>query len=261
MNPLDESRTSRCYYSIPMRYAILSDIHSNLEALTAVLLKTSLLRTDRLLCLGDIVGYNANPNEVIDILKSEGAVCIKGNHDIVASGGREPDDFSPLAKEAILWTRQRLSAEGIEFLKRLPAEIEIEDFFIFHGSIHDTDRYILDTQDVRDNFSMLGGLSGAPRIGFFGHTHIRTAYSLYQGVLAIETSNKILIWDGKRYLINPGSVGQPRDRDPRASFCIYDTKERTVAFHRVEYDIRACGEKIIKAGLPPHLAERLEEGW
>ncbi len=244
-----------------MRYAILSDIHSNLEALTAVLLRIRQLRTDRMLCLGDVVGYNANPNEVMDILKSEGAVCIKGNHDVVASGEREPDDFSPLAKEAILWTRERLSYDGVEFLKHLPSEMEIEDFFIFHGSIHDTDRYIFDIQDVRDNFSMLDGLPGAPRIGFFGHTHVKTAYSLYRGVIAIEASNHILIWDDKKYLINPGSVGQPRDRDPRASFCIYDTKERTVAFYRVEYDIRACGDKIVKAGLPLRLAERLEEGW
>ncbi|MBF8251238.1 MAG: calcineurin-like phosphoesterase, partial [Deltaproteobacteria bacterium] len=152
-----------------MRYAIISDIHSNLEALEAVLAKISGFKVDEILCLGDIVGYNANPNECIDIVKRTGIRCIMGNHDSRASGLEEPDNFTPLAKEAVLWTRDRLSEENKGFLRKLPRELMIDRFFIFHGSIHDTDRYIIDERDAMDNFEMLGNIPGEPKTAFFGH--------------------------------------------------------------------------------------------
>lgn len=244
-----------------MRYAIISDIHSNLEAFSAVISKIVGLKADKILCLGDIVGYNANPNEVIDILKSEKALCIIGNHDAVACGLRGPDDFNPLAKRAALWTREQLTDESKTFLKDLPRELKMDDFFIFHGSIHATDRYILYKEDIKENFQLLEKLTGQPRIGFFGHTHVRTTYINDRDVISVDLSFELSLSPSRQYLINPGSVGQPRDHDPRASFLVYDTIEHKVTFYRTDYDIAACQSKIMKAGLPARLAARLETGW
>lgn len=244
-----------------MRYAVISDIHSNLEALTAVLQEISRLKTDLIFCLGDIVGYGPNPNECIEIVRREGITCILGNHDAVAAGIEEPDDFSPFARQAILWTRERLDPTNLDFLTHLPRVRLVQDMFMFHGSVHDTNHYILDTEDVKENFGLLSSIQGRPRIGFFGHTHARITFSLYKGVIEIEHADRILLWSEKMYLINPGSVGQPRDGDPRASFCIYDTAERSLRFHRADYNIPLCQEKIIRHGLPARLAERLSDGW
>ncbi len=244
-----------------MRYAVISDVHANLEALSAVISRIAGLKTDKILCLGDMVGYNTNPNEVIDILKSEKALCIKGNHDAVACGLEEPDDFNPLARRAALWTREQLLKESNDFLRNLPGELKVGNLFIFHGSIHDTNRYLFDKEDIKENFQLMEKLTGAPQIGFFGHTHVRTACSYYRGVVSLELSEELQLSDSKMYLINPGSVGQPRDYDPRASFLVYDTMEKKVTFYRTGYDIAACQDKIIRAGLPPQLATRLEMGW
>ena len=161
----------------------------------------------------------------------------------------------------MLWTREQLTAESREFLMRLPREEQVRDFFLFHGSIHDTDRYIFHQDDAVDNFRLLAGLPGGLHIGFFGHTHLVTALSEQRNsISALPGREELDLVYGRRYLINPGSVGQPRDGDPRASFLIYDDKERRVTFHRMRYDIRKCQDKIINAGLPPWLAARLDEG-
>lgn len=240
-----------------MRYAIISDIHSNLEALEAVLAKISELRTDDILCLGDIVGYNANPNECIDIVRRTGIRCIMGNHDSRASGLEEPDNFTPLAKEAVLWTRDQLSEDNKGFLRKLPRELTIERFIIFHGSIRDTDCYIIDKKDALGNFHLLENLPGDIKLGFYGHTHVRVALSLQRGKVFLEPDGELKLSAWKRYLINPGSVGQPRDRDPRASFLIYDEFNKKVDFYRTDYDRAATQKKIIEAGLPVELAARL----
>jgi diadenosine tetraphosphatase ApaH/serine/threonine PP2A family protein phosphatase len=216
---------------------------------------------DDIVCLGDTVGYNANPNEVLDILRSEKAHCILGNHDACAAGLEEPDDFNPLAQAAVFWTREKLSGENRQFLAALPRELLIRDFFIFHGSIHDTDRYILYRHDAKDNFRLLAGLPGRISIGFFGHTHVRAALIEQHGIIStVLAAEDLELLPGKRYLINPGSVGQPRDGDPRPAFLVYDDQDLRVTFHRVEYDMRTCQDKIIAAGLPPRLAERLQWG-
>lgn len=244
-----------------MRYAIISDIHSNLEALTAVLARISGLKADAILCLGDIVGYNANPNECVEIVRHEGITCIIGNHDVRAAGLKEPDDFNVAAARAVLWTREQLTEENRKFLRELPAELTVNDFFLFHGMVHNTDRYILTKQDLEQNFALLKKLDSKPSIGFFGHTHLRSAYSHSGKNFTIETAEELHLAASKHYLINPGSVGQPRDRDPRSSFLVHDTTDRTVDFFRVEYDIDACRDKVLRAGLPPRLAERLAGGW
>lgn len=243
-----------------MRTAVISDIHANLEALETVLGRVAELNVDELVCLGDIVGYNANPNECLDIIRREKILCVTGNHDVAACGLEEPDGFNPLARAAIFWTREHLTEENRQFLLRLPREKRVRDLFLFHGSIHDTNRYILFHNDAVDNFRLLAGLAGEVRLGFFGHTHVSLAFSEQQGDVSRERSPELSLSSENRYLINPGSVGQPRDGDPRAAFLVYDSSERRIVFHRVEYDIRKCRDKIIRAGLPPRLAERLEWG-
>jgi len=243
-----------------MRHAIISDIHSNLEALQAVLGEIARLRADTVYCLGDIVGYNANPNECVAIIRSEGIRSVLGNHDSRAAGLEDADDFNPYAADAIRWTREQLVQENADYLRDLPRELVVNDLMLFHGSVHDTDRYILYRKDILDNFRLLQEVPGAPRIGLFGHTHIKMAVALAQGTPFLVENGPLPLHKDQQYLINPGSVGQPRDGDPRAAFCVYDDSEQMVTFHRIEYDVLACQAKIIRAGLPIRLAERLAMG-
>jgi predicted phosphodiesterase len=244
-----------------MRIAVIADIHANLDALQAVLERIHALKVDEIVCLGDIVGYNANPNECVDILRKEKILSVLGNHDACAAGLEEPYRFNALAQRALIWTREHLTEVNRSFLLELPREKMAHDHFLFHGSIHNTNRYILSRDDITDNFQSLAALPGALKLGFFGHTHVRTAFIDHRGVISRELSLDLSISPEKRYLINPGSVGQPRDGDPRAAFLVYDSIDHVIIFHRIEYDIRTCQDKVIRAGLPPQLAERLGEGW
>lgn len=243
-----------------MRYAIISDIHSNLEALDAVLTEISNLMVDEILCLGDIVGYNANPNECVEVVRKTGITCIRGNHDIGASDIEEPAHFNPPAKEALLWTRKQLTDENKRFLSSLPRELKIEDIFLFHGFIHETDHYIASEDDALYNFQLLESLPGEIRLGFYGHTHVKAAVSLQRGKVILEEDDMLKLSPWKKYLINPGSIGQPRDNEPSASFMVYNTIDEKITFHRVDYDIAAAQKKIIEAGLPAELAHRLLTG-
>ncbi|MBI5560349.1 MAG: metallophosphoesterase family protein [Deltaproteobacteria bacterium] len=240
-----------------MRYAILSDIHSNLEALTSVLSKIDTLRVDEVISLGDIVGYNADPNECIEIIRKRGIRAIMGNHDSRAAGLEEPADFNPVAAEMVYWTRKQLTKENIEFLKGLPGKLAFEGRFLaFHGWMDSTDGYILSASDAAYNFSLMG----TSTLAFFGHTHVRLAYLEKDGVIEADTASRLKIRKGLRYLVNPGAVGQPRDGDPRSSFLVYDDKKGEITFFRVGYDMERTREKIIGAGLPQTLAERLRLG-
>ncbi|MER3445576.1 MAG: metallophosphoesterase [Candidatus Dadabacteria bacterium] len=239
-----------------MNYAIISDIHSNLEALKSVFEEIDKLGTDRTICLGDIVGYGANPNECVEIIRERKIESIIGNHDAVACGKKEPFDFNSIAKEAALWTRAVLTAENREFLYNLPEMGEIDGFLIVHGAISDPDLYILSVYDTFGEFNLMNKRN----ICFFGHTHVRTYYVLIGGDVQCRFEYEFKIKPEAKYLINPGSVGQPRDRDPRSSFLIYDSKEATVRFIRLEYDIESAKQKIIRAGLDRRLADRLSLG-
>jgi len=243
-----------------MRYAVLSDIHANLEAFHAVLARTTALGADRVFCLGDVAGYNADPNECIDLVRSNGIACIMGNHDAAVCGIEEPDHFNQNARLAAIWTREHLTGENRSYLRELPRILQIDDCFLCHGTVNNTNRYLLYESDAQENFTLMEDLPGRPRLCFFGHTHIKAAYSMDGQVLARALSDEIHLSSDGRYLANPGSVGQPRDGDPRAAFLIYDTQERSIVFHRVEYDIAACQKKILQAGLPARLAERLIMG-
>lgn len=225
-----------------MKYAVISDIHANLEAFLSVLSDIDALRPDSVVCLGDIVGYGADPNACVDIIRERNMPSVMGNHDAAASGVTEPYNFNPAAREAALWTRNELSKKNRDFLAALPESIETEHFLAVHGAISDTDKYILDYGDAEPEFYLMG----PHRLCFFGHTHVPARHKSPSGP--------------ERFLVNPGSVGQPRDGNPRAAFLIYDT-DTGIEFRRAEYDIASAQEKIIESGLDKRLAERLSDGW
>ncbi len=239
-----------------MKYAIISDIHSNLEALRRVLEEIDKLGVDRIICLGDIVGYGANPNECVEIIRERKIESIMGNHDIVACGGKEPFDFNPVARDAVLWTRAALTAENRKFLHNLPEAREMDGFLIVHGAISDSDLYVFSEYDAFSEFKLMKKWN----ICFFGHTHVRAYYIFLGDDVCCLSDYEFKIEPEAKYLINPGSVGQPRDRDPRSSFLVYDSEEAIVSFIRQEYDIELAKKKIIKSGLDRRLADRLYLG-
>ncbi|MEE9614603.1 MAG: metallophosphoesterase family protein [Thermodesulfobacteriota bacterium] len=256
-----------------MRYAVISDPHSNLEALTAVLSEIDAFGTDETLCLGDLVGYNADPNECVELIRARGIRCVMGNHDSRASGVEEPGGFNPIAAEALLWTREKLTEENRAFIEKLPRAIEIETgeeagegekngkkFLAVHGRVNDTDGYILGPRDAVDNFRLLEE-TGGPGLCFFGHTHVRVAYVETGGRVTVRMDETLEMNVGSNYLVNPGSVGQPRDGDPRAAFLTFDSERMEIESHRVAYDIELTARKIMDSGLPSMLAERLKAGW
>ena len=245
-----------------MRYAIISDIHSNLEALESVLGDMAHQNCGEVISLGDTVGYGGNPNECVELIRGMSVTSIIGNHDKVALGVEEPWNFNPVAREAALWTRDELSPGNKEHLASLPESEDYGNFIIVHGALSDPDKYILGRHDAEPEFDLLGDRE----LCFFGHTHVAAAYARKDSeVRNINVSPDkeglyIQIEKQMKYLINPGSVGQPRDRDPRASYIVYDT-EGTVEFRRVAYDIESAQKKILDAGLNNMLAERLSYGF
>ncbi|HVY55868.1 MAG TPA: metallophosphoesterase family protein [Thermodesulfobacteriota bacterium] len=239
-----------------MRYAIISDIHANLEALLAVLDEIDKCGADCVICLGDIVGYGASPNECVEVIKERQILSLTGNHDKAACGLTEPIDFNPLARRAVLWTREALTPGNREFLRSLPEEGTAGDFMIVHGAPSDPDRYILSEYDAEEEFPLLGD----HRLCFFGHTHVRILYSLSGEGVGVSRDERVRLLGGASCLVNPGSVGQPRDRDPRAAFLIYDDRGE-VEFRRVAYPIETAMKKIIESGLDRFLAERLSLGY
>lgn len=239
-----------------MRYAIISDIHSNLEAFLAVLDEIDRSGADRIICLGDIVGYGASPNECVDIIKDRQIYSLTGNHDKAACGITEPYNFNAVARRAALWTRGELTPENREYLNGLPEEGMIDGFMIVHGSPSDPDRYILSEYDAAEEFPLLG----ENKLCFFGHTHVRVLYSLSGGEVETSKAEHIRLREDTKYLVNPGSVGQPRDRDPRAAYLIFDDRGE-IEFRRVVYPVEAAQKKIIESGLDTVLAERLSLGY
>lgn len=250
-----------------MRILILSDIHANLEALEACLAAAP--PHDRVFNLGDIVGYGASPNEVTERSRELGTVFVRGNHDKACSGVTSLDDFNPIAGLAVLWTRQKLKADNLSFLHDLPSGpiSPAEGLQCVHGSPRDEDEYVLMR---RDAYSILGRAS-VP-VTFFGHTHVQGGFWIdderdEEGGLELKYTSRtglqqltVQLRETGKYMINPGSIGQPRDGDPRAAFLVYDTEQRAVTFFRVPYNITGAQEKIFAAGLPERLAIRLEEG-
>jgi diadenosine tetraphosphatase ApaH/serine/threonine PP2A family protein phosphatase len=243
-----------------MRYLVLSDIHANLEALDAVLAARG--DTDAILVLGDLVGYGAEPNAVIDRVRAlPAATIIRGNHDKVGAGIDSVASFNHLARHAIEWTAAVLTPDHRQWLSALPKGPILVDAAveICHGSPLDEDTYLFDELDVRRALSSL-----SRPLCLFGHTHVPAAFRLDGRFQAIGPPSgavfDIVLDEGARYLVNCGAVGQPRDGDPRAAFGLLDTDARRLTVRRVAYDVAATQAKIVAAGLPDVLAQRLAFG-
>ncbi len=244
-----------------MRYLILSDIHANWEALQAVLASAD-GRYDKVVCLGDIVGYGADPNAVTEWVRSHVADVIRGNHDKACCGLEDTITFNPVARRAAEWTMSMLTPDNREYLRGLAhGPLEVDGFLLVHGSILDEDEYLIDPYDALFQFPHIEG-----RLVFFGHTHVQGGFLLWDADDRVEpsrtkpTSDALRIAQGTTQLVNPGSVGQPRDFVWQAGYAIYDTGQRLVEFRRCAYDLATAQQKIRDAGLPPALADRLALG-
>ncbi|MGH9370677.1 MAG: metallophosphoesterase family protein [Vicinamibacterales bacterium] len=243
-----------------MRYLLLSDIHANLDALDAVLVAAT-GEWDRVLVLGDLVGYGAQPNEVIDQVRALNPFAvIRGNHDKAACGLDDGDNFNQVARFAAAWTHEALTQANRDYLRALPqGPADIDDRLeICHGAPFDEDHYLFDASDAQRAFD-----AARRPVCLFGHTHLPVIFTTRAGQLAAampdDDRQTLKVEAGVSYLVNPGSVGQPRDGDPRAAFGFY-ASDGTIVFRRVEYDVAGAQRKISAAGLPQSLANRLAIG-
>ncbi len=250
-----------------MRILLLSDIHANLEALDASLAAAPSF--DAVVNLGDIVGYGASPNEVTSRSRDLGKIFVRGNHDKAVTGLLDLDDFNPMAASAAIWTRNELTGENLDWLRVLPqGPVSLPDFpevQLVHGSPVDEDEYVVSLGDA-----LAPLISLTTRLTFFGHTHLQGGFFAtdssadgfrpeYRTVGQAE-SIALQLKPEARYLINPGSVGQPRDGDWRAAFALFDTDAQVVHFHRTPYNLKDAQDRIFAAKLPPRLATRLAAG-
>ncbi|MBV9492047.1 MAG: metallophosphoesterase family protein [Verrucomicrobia bacterium] len=240
-----------------MRFAIFGDIHANLEAFNAVLADAQDQGCRSFICLGDIVGYNANPLECFDLVRQLGCVAVvRGNHDDYVATDTPLDNFNPLAQAAIQWSREQLPAEAKGWLRGLPLVRYYDSLTLVHATLDDPAGwgYVLNQLDAAASFTW----QKTP-ICFFGHTHVPRLY-VHDNTVAGFPFHELHFEPGKQYFINVGSVGQPRDGDPRAAYGVFDFEAATVKLRRVAYDIERTQAKILAAGLPPKLAERLAVG-
>jgi predicted phosphodiesterase len=246
-----------------MRTLVLSDLHANLTALEASL-NAAEGKWDRVVCLGDVVGYGPDPNEVTSQIREIGALTIRGNHDKAVAELMATDDFNPVAKMAVDWTRAQLSNENLDWLASLPqGPLETDGFMLVHGAVQDEDEYVFTPSQALE-----GLLDSTVQLTFYGHTHHQGGFAYLDSqleVLQLHPRNNELrcalqIEKEKRYLLNPGSVGQPRDGDPRASFAIADPDNHAIEFWRIAYDIKQVQSRMRSVRLPEPLAHRLTLG-
>lgn len=248
-----------------MRYLILSDIHANLSALEAALEQVQ-GNYDRFVCLGDIVGYGSEVNEAVARVRGLKPVAVvRGNHDKAGCGITEGEDFNPSARFAAHWTREHLQPESLDYLRGLVVgPTRVGSFQIVHGSVRDEDEYVFHAREARESLKQ-----AEVEVTFFGHTHLQGGFLLRENGCVEQVrlhwpagvvSTKLELAARVKYMINPGSVGQPRDGDARAGFAFYQEETRTVEYWRVPYDIKATQRKMRKARLPRQLVERLALG-
>ncbi len=249
------------------RYLVLSDIHSNWEALQACMAAVQGLY-DQVVCCGDLVGYGADPNLSVEWVREHCRFVVRGNHDKAGCGLTDAREFNVAAKTAAFWTREQLTPENLEYLRNLPTGPMVvpapdKDFHIVHGSFRDEDEYMLSASDAADEFEHV-----QMKVTFFGHTHVQGGFAAEDDMIhtpkpnyGSDISTRLLeIEERERYLLNPGSIGQPRDGDSRAALTIYDPETCKVEYWRIPYDVAAAQEKINAAGPPPILATRLGLG-
>ena len=223
-----------------MRYLVVSDIHGNWEALSAVLAHAN-GKYDQILNCGDLVGYGPDPNAVVDWARADTAAGIRGNHDKACAGLEDLEWFNPVAKTSAIWTSKTLTEVNREFLRQLPAgPLQVSDFQILHGSPADEDEYLATRQEAQSVASLV-----ETPISFFGHTHLQGGFLLHRNGVQLLTPRTFQLEADARYLVNPGSVGQPRDHDPKAAYAVYTPDQRLVEFFRVPYDIKTTQRKIL----------------
>jgi len=245
-----------------VRYLIVSDLHANWEALDAVV-RESAGRYDVAVCCGDLVGYGADPNPVTEWVRANCAVVVRGNHDRASSGLDDLEWFNPVARAAAVWTLANLSADNADYIRSLPqGPILLDGFQVVHGSPYDEDEYVLAAGEAGQAFGYLES-----RLAFFGHTHVQGGFIWNQS--RVETIARTSMRRDRQsmeidpqcaYLVNPGSVGQPRDGDPRAAYALYDSGAHLLTYFRTTYDVEAAQKRIREVGLPPILADRLSVG-
>ncbi len=239
-----------------MKYAVIADIHSNLEALDVVLADAKQQQCTHYCCIGDVVGYGANPRECLEIVRGMGMPCVKGNHDEYCSVDETLEGFNPHAAEAVQWTRQQLTAEDRQWLRDLKYVRLVASFSMVHATLDVPQRwgYVFDKLAAAASFTYQN-----TSVCFFGHTHVPVAF-IRDSVVRGGTYSKFKVEPGRKYFVNVGSVGQPRDLNPKAAYVVYDLDEQTIELRRLDYDIAKAQKKILDAGLPPRLAERLSHG-
>lgn len=235
------------------QYAIVSDIHANLPALISVLRAIDAEGVNTIVSLGDLVGYYADPNECVQIIRDRAIEGVAGNHDRAAASFKEPTSFSASAERGILWTRRCLTQGNAQFLATLPLfRVVDQRFLIVHGALHprpNEDAYLTSRAEISKSFDALRRVDPKVNLCFFGHTHRSVAYEYSDGSVSRMDASELILKPGAYYLLNPGSVGQSRDGDPRAAFLIFDADRAAVRFHRVDYDVAACHRKAVEAGL------------
>jgi len=238
-----------------VRYLIVSDIHGNWEALAAVLAAAE-GQYDQVLNCGDLVGYGPDPNAVSEWARKNATASVRGNHDKACVGLEDLEWFNPVAKTSAIWTNKVLTRENRDYLRGLPAgPLPVAGFEILHGSPADEDEYLVTCHEA----GCVSFLVNTP-IAFFGHTHIQGGFLLHRNGTQLLSPSDFQLEEDVKYLVNPGSVGQPRDHDPDAAYVIYSVEERLVEFRRAAYDVGATQRKIVKAKLPEMLAYRLAVG-
>ena len=239
-----------------MKFAIIADIHANLDAFQVVLEDCKKQQVTHYACLGDVVGYNANPKECLDIVRAMNMPCVKGNHDEYCSSEEHLEGFNPAAAEAVNWTRKQLTEDDTQWLRDLKYTRMVTNFTIVHATLDGPQRwgYVFDKLAAAASFTYQN-----TSLCFFGHTHVPVAF-MKDSVVRGGTYSKFKVEQGKKYFVNVGAVGQPRDNNPKSAYVIYDTLEATIELRRLDYDIVSAQKKILAAGLPERLAERLAYG-
>ena len=239
-----------------MRYAVIADIHANLEALEVVLNDAKAQQCTHYCCVGDVVGYNANPKECLDIVRSMGMPVVKGNHDEYCSTEDNLEGFNPHAAEAVSWTRKQLNPDDRKWLREFKYIRLVASFTMVHATIDGPQRwgYVFDRLAAAASFTYQN-----TAVCFFGHTHVPLAF-VRDSVVRGGTYSKFRVEPGKKYFVNVGAVGQPRDGNPKAGYVVYDLNEQTIELRRLDYDIPKAQKKILEVGLPQRLADRLAVG-
>ena len=239
-----------------MRYAVIADIHANLEAFEVVLNDAKEQKCTHYCCVGDVVGYNANPKECLEIVRSMGMPTVKGNHDEYCSSEEDLEGFNPHAAEAVNWTRKQLNPDDRKWLRELKYVRLVASFTMVHATLDGPQRwgYVFDRLAAAASFTYQN-----TGVCFFGHTHVPLAFvrdSVVRGV----TYSTFRVEPGKKYFVNVCAVGQPRDGNPKAGYVVYDLDEQSIELRRLDYDIAKAQKKILAAGLPQRLADRLAVG-